>query len=296
MIIFGIDCAVENLGIAIVRFDENWQDKIQMIINQLHELYGNVSTLSKTEFVSHSMSIITNADKILSQILIVEWFNVIDLIPGNLIDEVPAIERIRRVKGMLSRLDQQFNKPDLVLIEYQMGPNDIARMISVQIAHHYMTDIDVVVEQKTKDLRKLRKKDDSVVVPVNTITYAVGGYPLIGTDGVGNNINDKIVNTNDTTDVNTADDNKTKHTQVEFVGPTVKNKYHIAPDGAYENFIVKNSNYIANKKHCVYNFQHFVKNMITGGGKIIDNIANKADDMSDAFMMIFGYLKIHKLL
>ena len=98
-----------------------------------------------------------------------------------------------------------------------------------------------------------------------------------------------INNTPNTTTLST-------NTTVELINPNIKNKYHIAPNGAYENFIVKYSNYTSNKKHCIYNFNYFVENTILDGYNIINNTSNKIDDVADAFMMIYGYLKEKDML
>lgn len=158
MIIFGFDCAIENLGICIVVYDEEWRKKVENVINELCELYNSIDQISKTKFIDRATEIVKCAVEIVDNMLVIKWFNVIDLIPGEKTDEVPALERTRRIKCLLNALDKQFDKPDLVLIEYQMGPNDISRMISAQISYHYMSDIELDIKLKTSDIRKSQNR------------------------------------------------------------------------------------------------------------------------------------------
>lgn len=304
MIIFGIDCAVENLGLCIVSFDELWREKVISIIDNLNNLYENINSFTKEEFINEAYKIVTNATDIVDNILSIKWFNVIDLIPGNSLNEVSVLDRTRRLKSMLVAMDNQFDKPDLVLIEYQMGPNDVARMISSQIAYHYTDYTDINIIAKTIDYRKERKKKngDTIAIPINTITYAVSHFPLGNTtDKTTDKLIDKTTSKTtgksiDKTTSKTTGKSIDKIPEISLVNPALKNKYFIAPDGSYENFIVKLSNYTANKKHCIHNFHYYVKTMMKNGGDILDNVTNKADDMSDAFMMIFAYLKKNNML
>jgi hypothetical protein len=79
---------------------------------------------------------------------------------------------------------------------------------------------------------------------------------------------------------------------VQFIIPKIKNIYHLAPDGAYYNFIAKyKTNKSANKNHTQYNFEYFVTNYSISYDKKI-----KLNDISDAFMMIFGYLRLKNIL
>lgn len=79
---------------------------------------------------------------------------------------------------------------------------------------------------------------------------------------------------------------------IEFVIPRIKNMYHMAPDGAYANFISSyNSNKTANKNHTQYNFEKFME--VFGYDDV--NIM-KVNDISDAFMMIFGYLRVKNFI
>lgn len=280
MLIVGFDCALENLGIVVVEFDNVWRDKIQDCIVRLYGLYAEVGTLSKAAFLQKARDLLQEIDTVLGNIVQIRWFNVIDLIPGNSVEEVDVLDRTKRLKALLTVLDVQFPEPDLVLIEYQMGPNDIARMVSAQLAYHYTTDIAINIQQKTSDLRKERKKNKALEVPANTITYAIAEYAIA---------ENAIVGSADAAADTTAD------TKLELVHPTLKNNYYTAPDGSYENFIVKWSNSTANKKHTDYNFCYFLEKMGYDKG-ILVNIKNKTNDIADAFMMIFGYLKKNNMM
>jgi hypothetical protein len=195
-------------------------------------------------------------------ILVIKFFNVVDLIPGRKVEEVSVLDRTRLLKTVLMTIDKQFSTPDQILIEYQMGPNDIARMISSQIAYHY-TEVTNI---------EFKCKVSKSIIDTNCITYAVKHFPL-----------------------NAIDFNPSSNS-IHLISPMLKNAYHIATDGAYENFIVKSSNTVANKKHTLYNFSHYIKIMMANGNELLDNIPNKANDISDSFMQLFGYLKKKALL
>jgi hypothetical protein len=71
-----------------------------------------------------------------------------------------------------------------------------------------------------------------------------------------------------------------------IVNPGIKNKYHFTEEGKYKHFISKYSNYVANKKHTTYNFKYYLESI--GEQSLIANI-KKLDDISDAFMMAYGW-------
>ena len=270
MIIFSFDGAIENLGITICNFDIDWKDKLVKHISKLHELYDELSGITKETFIERSLIILRHMESILNNVLRIEWFNAIDLIYGKYVEEAPMLERTTMLKSMLAVLDKQFARPDLVLIEYQMIQNDISRILSCQIAYHYTSVVPVTIVEKLVDLRKQRKKQPDLCISNSVISYAAKEYPL-----------NSYVNTSNTHVVPV----------VELIGPRLKNTYYLAPDGSYDIFIVKYSNYVANKKHCTHNFNYFTKVM-----GYPYTTCNKADDMADAFMMMFCYLKKMSLL
>jgi len=113
--------------------------------------------------------------------------------------------------------------------------------------------------------------------------------------------------------------------QVELVGPSLKNTISFAPEYEYSNFIMKYSNYVANKKHTTANFKYYAQLFNIDYAQLFNidytqlfnidyaqlfnidytqlfnidytqlfNINNKKikklDDIADSFMMIFSWL------
>lgn len=76
---------------------------------------------------------------------------------------------------------------------------------------------------------------------------------------------------------------------VSYVNPVLKNEYKIDKDGDYRNFISCYSNYVANKKHTVFNFSCYMK--LVSREDELNKIKKyvKLDDVADAFMMTYGW-------
>ena len=90
--------------------------------------------------------------------------------------------------------------------------------------------------------------------------------------------------------------NRGEDSIVELVGTSLKNAYTLAPNGEYGNFIAKYSNYVANKKHTDFNFKYFLKMFNVEQYKKLLNMTNKTNDIADAFLMCFGWLKKNKMI
>lgn len=107
-----------------------------------------------------------------------------------------------------------------------------------------------------------------------TITYAMNFYPLIASD-LPTNIPDRKIYT---------------------ITASLKNAYQTDPSikGSYQSFIEKyNRNYDANKAHTTYNFLYFLETRNLS--HVVENIPNKLDDISDAFMQAYSWCKLNKL-
>jgi hypothetical protein len=88
----------------------------------------------------------------------------------------------------------------------------------------------------------------------------------------------------------------TRNVEVCIINPTLKNAYQVdkSDAGNYSTFIQKYSNYVANKKHTTHNFKHYMS-MIGKESELV-GLANKLDDVSDAFMMAYAWCKKRKLI
>jgi len=159
-----------------------------------------------------------------------------------------------------------------------MKHNDISRTISNQIAMWYTPDCDnILVEHKQISAKRISLvesvKGKGKILTNNSVTYAVEKYPIMP-------ILMSVV---------------PSKRQVYLVGPTLKNTVNLYPGGEYANFIVKWSNYTANKKHTSANFTRFA-DVFLGDSINLATIDNKLDDIADGFMMVFAWLKKHNML
>ena len=134
MIIFGFDCAIKNIGINIVQFNQLYNDQLQILNNELIDFISIKKSF--TDFTIGVCDILDKMNELMSNVLKIIWFNNVNLIADANVADVPVIERICRIKTLLTQLDS-IAKPDLVLVEYQMGPNDDMRCISNCIIYHY---------------------------------------------------------------------------------------------------------------------------------------------------------------
>ena len=247
MLILSFDCAIKNLGICLIEFDNYWYNKVNVI---LKSDILNIDKLKKIDIV-------------LSNIINIKWINVIDLIPDKRITD--HVDKTYLLKSMLLSVDKTLSKYgniDIVLVEYQMAPNDKCRAISAQIVYHYSGygGIDVNLKKSSK---KSSIKSSIKSLNKHSITYANAMYPMEYID-----ISKK---------------------EVYVVGPSLKNKFDLCIDGRYCNFAMKYStNYKANKEHAVFNFKYFLN--IMKKADILDNINNKISDIADAFMMTYAWL------
>ena len=275
MLILGFDTAIKNLGICLIEFDDQYAKKFEVHIQELMELYD-----SDTDgFFVRALSILKKIHETVANVIKIRWMNVLDIYPDRIVKTINKIETTKRLKTLLCTMDEQLPEPDLVLIEYQMKQNDITRLMSAQILYHY-SDIEVVeykLKGKTTKSAKVAKSAkatknnktnsnmSSSTSPPNIITYGLEKYSLKTPSIKNNNI------------------------ECSIVGCSVKNTNYFCEEGKYENFIVKYSNYVANKAQTNFNFKYFMDKM--GYDCLSKKINNKTTDIADTFMMIIGYIR-----
>jgi hypothetical protein len=271
-LIAGFDAAIQNLGVFYIEFDDQWKIKLNSYLYEISQLYNGLLDITNKEFLDKIQILLVNLNTFIDNIIKIKFFNVFNLIPGCKSSSVPMLERTRRLKHLLKHIDQLLPQPDIVLIEYQMKHNDISRTISNQIAMWYMTDSDNI-PIIPKCVTKSRKSSSHIPTTVTNdhLTYSVDLYPLTSCQ-IPFTPSNRII---------------------ELVGPTLKNTISLYPGGDYANFIVKWSNYVANKKHTSSNFVKFSDVFLPDLD--LTNINNKLDDIADGFMMIFAWLKKHNM-
>ena len=242
MIIYSFDCGVKSLGICCVEYKENFLNDIHKInkkilstinkisnISNLEQLYKKILKIKK--YVQNLSKIlddleilpnISNTPNILlnSKIFNIIFINVIDFTEGKKVKDCDFIEISQKVKYSLHLLDSYLPKPDLVLIEKQMNINEKAIAVSRFIEGFYMT------------LKKSKLK------------FGIDKYDLC-----------KIVNYENYENI------IEYNTKVLIISPSLKNAVQVFKEEkcylSYYN--VKYTNYVANKKHTVYNLQQYLK-------------------------------------
>jgi hypothetical protein len=272
-LIASFDAAIQNLGVCYIEFDDQWKKKLNTYLLQITQLYNDLSDMTSNEFLDKIQILLTNLNTFVDNIIKIKFFNVINLIPGCKASSVPMLERTRRLKHLLKYIDHLLPQPDIVLIEYQMKHNDISRTISNQIAMWYMSDSDNISINHKCEADSRRSSSNVQTTSTNDyLTYAVDLYPLTSCQ----------MSIIPSTRI------------IELVGPTLKNTVSLYPGGDYANFIVKWSNYVANKKHTSSNFIKFSNVFLSDLD--LTTVNNKLDDIADGFMMIFAWLKKRKIL
>lgn len=277
MLIAGFDCALLDFGICYVKYNEDWRKQMREATEKLGALLDSADKYAgkggKDKFVKDLTKHLDDINDFTDNIISIVYCNVVDLSVGyKTPKDIPLWVKSNRLKQVLNSLDDQF-KPDIVLVEYQMKVNDLSRTVSSQIVYHYANCQAVAYKHEDiKKSEKTKKRKSKDYKKLNYVSYAMAGFPLLSCEP--RDRCPKFVTT---------------------VGTGLKLNYHFCEEGAYRNFIVKYSNYVANKKHTDWNFRYFVN--IFGGDKKEDLLPgkNKADDAADAFMMIFGWIRKNNL-
>jgi hypothetical protein len=261
MLIFSFDCAAKNLGVCVCYFNENWKAELEehvKNINVINNMIKDNKLEDPEDVINNIYQIITN---FLNNIFKLMWFNTVDLMPGINIKNKLTLDISINLKSFLSFLDSKFGKPDLVLIEHQMKVNDISRIISYQIMYHY------VEEQNKKNNYELK-------LPQQTLQQTPKQIPQQTPKQISHQPSSYA---------------QPKPTIIYVLSCNVKNSYSFSNKLEYFNFIEKYSKYTANKKHTLANFKFYLENL--HHEKIQFDKKDKLDDASDAFMMVYGYLK-----
>ena len=136
MRILSFDSATENLGVCVINYDEQWDEKIKLIIQRLYDFYDELNINS--DWKQTLRCILYDANNILESVISIEYAQAINCTNGKKVTDMTAIERTINLKKYLTGPDFKPDfKPDVVLIEHQMKPNDISRINSMQIAYHF---------------------------------------------------------------------------------------------------------------------------------------------------------------
>jgi hypothetical protein len=246
--IISFDIAIKSLAVAIFKINDKWKTELQLEQEKLK--LANLSTIQP---------ILENIGLIYDSIIVPIYLDVIDLIPNQKIKETTTELRSARLKTFLNLLDdiikEKINNLDdnkfKILLEYQMGSNDLSRNICSQILFYY-------------------SQLDYGFSCANRHQYA-------------------DIDTDISADISAdADVDISKKYSVEIIGPSLKNKINFKYN--HTEFVKKYSNnYNANKAHSKCNFLYWIN--YTQNQHLIGNIKKKnLDDIADATNMAIAWL------
>ena len=179
MIIISYDIAVKSLASSVLYINELWRSEFDIIVknfNSQHTNIENTQTDNTTRKLNNIIEYISKLNDIMSNIIVPLCFDVVDLTPNKKIKDTDTTFKTKRLKGYLHELDTHVNnyiKSDkvIILLEYQMGPNDISRNICSQILYHY-SDIDN--NFNSANLNKLSKNSENSKLATERSIYIVG--------------------------------------------------------------------------------------------------------------------------
>ena len=251
MLIFSFDSAVKNMGVSIVR------------INQLEisdELRFKLSIDRKKQNVNNALYELINLYKTLSSLLDsivkIEWTQVVNLLDVN---------------SMYKLFDQESKEVDKG-IESKEANKRIERK-----------QIDKKKDKKKNPLGTLLERTRGLKILLHLLDskFSIPDIVLVEyqmkQNDCSKNISSQVLYHYDY-----------PYTHLEVVGPSLKNTISFSEELKYGNFIMKYSNYTANKKHALANYNYFIK--VFPSNKHDIN-SKKKDDIADAFIMAYSYAK-----
>jgi len=132
MLILGIDVATKSMGIALLKYDVDWEKKIQTVFVE-----NNKKSETFEEASRKTIKICDEVVNILNNTLQILFLDVVDLIPKQKMKGVDVFLVARRLKKYLNDLEKKIDEQCQVLLEYQMGPNDKSRGVCAQLVYHF---------------------------------------------------------------------------------------------------------------------------------------------------------------
>lgn len=126
--IVSFDIGVTTLAVAILEPYSNVND-IKNIIKDTHEF------IDKKD-MTKIYTLLTKLNKSINNHMNVILLDVVNLVPNTKVKENSSVMITSRLKAYLKSLDK-YIKNATILLEYQMGPNDLCRNICSQILYHY---------------------------------------------------------------------------------------------------------------------------------------------------------------
>ena len=246
MLIFSFDAAVKNMGVSIVRINQLEIDEELKFKMRLNRKDKNPNNT-----LAELITIYKRILSLLDSVIMIKWTQVI-----NLLD-------MKSIHGLFSLNDSKSNLNESNTLKEQDKKKS-------KKTNQKKNPLGTLIE-RTHGLKHLLHMIDS---QFSTPDIVLVEYQMKQND-YSKNISSQVLYHYDN-----------NHTYLEVVGPSLKNTISFSEELNYGNFIMKYSNYIANKKHAVANYNYFIKVFPSNKHEVN---SKKKDDIADAFIMAFAY-------
>jgi len=183
MIIYSFDCGSVNMGVCIIEYNIDI-NKINDINSRIYNYQNNKNNINIENINNESITnenintdkenintsnelpnIIGEVSKLLNGFIKIIYIDLVKLI--NKVDKNNKKIVSSRLKYYLELLDNNFPKPDKVLIESQFLASSLSCLISHQIQYHYdisNKDIELLNKNYNLKLHNIKNKNIDVVI------------------------------------------------------------------------------------------------------------------------------------
>ena len=243
--VLSFDCADKTLGVCLVAYLPS------EIISETIELIRSDSPEKQTP---QTINLVNN-------VLSIRTYWLFNLLPDAIVRDTEDSVRLSRLKYALKSirkiLDRASIKIDKIIVEYQMGQNDLSRLISSAIQYEFV-DVDSKIQVTIGQL------DDGYKYPTEDLKN-----------------HDEKRDLSESCDVKSSD--------CISIGPAHKNSFSFAQNLSYGVFAAKyKTTTTANKHHTAENFKYFLRLQ----GFNLKGLHKEINHIADAFMQA-AYWIIH---
>ena len=139
MRILSFDAATKTLAHTITYFDLDFFDISSPLLRRANDLYllGKYAISDQNAIVDMGIEKVTKLANELERIvetlrsmIVIEYGDVVDLVPGKADKDISTVERIKALKKYIDIKPEMYREIDLVIVEFQMAPNNKSGIIS----------------------------------------------------------------------------------------------------------------------------------------------------------------------
>ncbi len=138
------DCATKNMGVSFYKYDINYINKINNLLNSKYENINDIKGDIHNIFEKYNINIIKNIILIIDNIIDIKFFKLINIIDNDKLKDTNIITRTIKLKEELNNLENIIKKEQIndiinLHIEYQMNINNCSLAVMNQLIYHYTT-------------------------------------------------------------------------------------------------------------------------------------------------------------